>query len=786
MGLKERGVFMLNILKLIIRGRDVGVNIRRPFVPQGGTNTPGIVGCNPVGRHTRIGASIKIGFWILSALFVIAGFISCRGGGANGILPGRAKWEKIAAGRMLSVAIKSDGTLWTWGNNGTTPAQVGSDNNWQSVSCKGFYVVALKTDGTMYAWGENTYGELGLGDNTNRSSPVQIGTDNHWQLVSCGLEHTMALKTDGTLWAWGENSGGNLGLGDADKHSSPAQVGTDNHWKSVSGGASLTVALKTDGTIWGWGRSANYLLGITDTNNSQLTMPAQIGKDTNWKSVFCGYDYCIALKTDGTLWALGDWPWEDTYHSTSGPIYENYGFPPLQVGKDNHWQSVSCAWEDIVALKTDGTLWAWGTNSGGRLGVSVQVSHSFAQVGKENHWQAVACGDGHTLALKSDGTLWAWGQNDSGQLGLGEINDRYSPVRVSANPPAVDHWQSAFAGRYQSMGIKADGTLWAWGYNYSYLPGQIGADNHWKSISWGSFFFSNIIGHNAGIKTDGTLWCWGANEWGQLGLGDEIDRLTPTQLDKNIHWQSVACGSGHTVAIKDDGTLWSFGNNWRGQLGWGFYYNIGDKVDYSSPVQIGKDNNWKSAFCGDAYTIGLKTDGTIWAWGENQYGQLGLLSTINCPMPFQIGTDNRWQSVSCGWYHTVALKSNGTLWAWGYNSTGQLGLGDTENRLSPVQVGADTDWQAVACGGLHTVALKTNGTLWAWGCNSNGQLGLGDTAKRTTPVQIGTDNHWKSVSCGGDHTMAIKTDDSLWVWGWNLQGQLGFTTNRYIPTQIEQ
>ena len=243
---------------------------------------------------------------------------------------------------------------------------------------------------------------------------------------------------------------------------------------------------------------------------------------------------------------------------------------------------------------------------------------------------------------------------------------------------------------------------------------------------------------------------------------------------------NIAAGWALTVALKSDGTLWAWGYNDIGQLG------DGTTNTRSSPEQIGTDNKWVSVAAGYDHTAALKSDGTLWAWGWNYYGQLGDGTTNSQSSPEQIGTDNKWVSVAPGYDHTVALKSDGTLWAWGYNGNGQLGDGTANSQSSPEQIGTDNKWVSVAAGFYHTAALKSDGTLWAWGYNGYGQLGDGTTNSRSSPEQIGTDNKWVSVAAGAYHTVALKSDGTLWAWGYNVYGQLGdgTTNSRSSPEQI--
>ncbi|TRX30276.1 hypothetical protein FNW52_20320, partial [Flavobacterium sp. ZT3R18] len=245
-------------------------------------------------------------------------------------------------------------------------------------------------------------------------------------------------------------------------------------------------------------------------------------------------------------------------------------------------------------------------------------------------------------------------------------------------------------------------------------------------------------------------------------------------------WLSIQTGSNHTVALKTDGTLWTWGNNNAGQLG------DGTNTNRNTPKQIGTANDWKTIVSTSDHTIAIKTDGTLWAWGYNIYGQLGDGTTTNKNTPIQIGTDTDWQTINTGAFYTVAIKADGTLWAWGENMSGQLGDGTNIQRNTPTQIGTGSNWKTIAAGDFHTIAIKADNTLWAWGYNYSGQLGDGTTTPKKSPKQIGAATNWQTINTGGHHTTAIKSDGTLWAWGYNLDGQLGdgTNTNRSIPTQI--
>lgn len=287
--------------------------------------------------------------------------------------------------------------------------------------------------------------------------------------------------------------------------------------------------------------------------------------------------------------------------------------------------------------------------------------------------------------------------------------------------------------------------------------------------------------HTMLLKTEGTLWAWGDNSSGQLGDGTTTNKSSSTQVGTGTDWAAVRGGyAPQTIAIKSNGTLWAWGNNSGGQLG------DGTTTNKSSPTQVGTETNWSTISTGDSHTVAIKTDGTLWAWGSNGYGQLGNGTTTQQYSPIQIGTATNWSVVAAGQFHTVAIKTDGTLWAWGWNLSGQLGDGTTADKSSPIQIGTAVNWSAVATGYAHSIALRSDGTLWAWGLNSNGQLGDGSMTAIYSPKKVGTGSSWAIVAAGDSHTIAIMSDGTLWTCGRNDNGQLGdgTTTQKTDLTKI--
>jgi alpha-tubulin suppressor-like RCC1 family protein len=360
----------------------------------------------------------------------------------------------------------------------------------------------------------------------------------------------------------------------------------------------------------------------------------------------------------------------------------------------------------------------------------------------------IAAGSTHTLAIHKDGSLWAWGRNYIGELGLGtfDYDPHYRPTRVGV----ANDWVAVAAGVDFSLAVKADGTLWAWGRNDNGqlglgtadsdphpTPAQVGNDSNWF-VAYAGYFHSL-----AQKKITKDLCAWGYNDFGQLGVGDTAERHSPTPVlvpgSTYLFFENIACGGYHNLGTKYDGSLWAWGYNYWGQLGLGGY----DLISHPTPAQVFTSYYYIIA-AGGWHSLAMSSptaDYELYAWGLNEWGQLGVgnYTTLRYPTPTQVETDKGWSFFAAGSHHTLGIKADGSLWAWGDNYYGELGLGQAltgQYIPTPTRVGSDTDWVAVAAGDQNSLMLKADGSLWACGYNDYGKLGLGDTNNRHSPTRV--------------------------------------------------
>jgi alpha-tubulin suppressor-like RCC1 family protein len=337
-------------------------------------------------------------------------------------------------------------------------------------------------------------------------------------------------------------------------------------------------------------------------------------------------------------------------------------------------------------------------------------------------WAHVAAGGSNTCGVSTNGTLWCWGFNSTTGADL--------PQQVTT--PAATGWATVSAALNNICAIRTNRTLWCW--SVGSVPTQVTTPSAggWATVSAGD-------DHMCATRTDATLWCWGTNNLGQLGIGNTTSEALPQQVTTPAAtgWATVTAGSLHTCATRSDTSLWCWGDNMFGELGIG---STAASEDTPQQVTTPAATGWASVAAGGAHTCATRSDTSLWCWGDGFVGELGIGSATNEDTPQQVTTPaaTGWATVSPGENFTCGTRAGGTLWCWGFNGSGRLGIGSGPNKSVPQQVAksATTPWATVSAGGDHACATRTNRTLWCWGNNAFGQLGLGNTTTETRPKQV--------------------------------------------------
>ena len=493
-----------------------------------------------------------------------------------------------------------------------------------------------------------------------------------------------------------------------------------------------------------------------------------------------------------------------------------------------------------LALRADGTVLAWGSDTQGQLGVGRSLVSTVPQkVAGLFNVRSIAGGGSHSLAVRQDGTVWAWGSNNAGQLGDGTSFDRSSPVQVQGVTNAV----MSCAGGIHSAALKQDGTVWAWGNNWY---GQLGkGSTGWSAAPAqvlglaGATSIACAGNQTLALLQDGTVRAWGENSSGQLGDGTTTDRALPAQV---VGLSNVAAINA-TLAVKRDGTVWEWGYSEKGPIlvpvqlagisdavaigvaHGGTYgtrleaiqsdgvtwwrWTAGATPELQAPM--GKLKGTASSYeftlllkadgsvataglvpdyqpvpgltniaalaTGDWHSLALDASGNVWAWGDDAHGQLGRGATLTATVPSVVPGLSNIVQVSAGDGSSMALDQNGSVWAWGNNYHGRLGDGTWVNRSAPVRISGVQDIRILAASpGATSMALKRDGTVWAWGINTDGQLGEGISSP-TSSVPLQVAGLADVIAiAAASHLLAVKQDGTVWAWGKNSNGELGVGT----------
>lgn len=468
---------------------------------------------------------------------------------------GLAGVAQIAAGFGHSLAITSAGNVWGWGSNGyaelgdgtysdrLTPVPLSGLGGASAISTGFLHSVALIAGGTIAAWGNNDYGQLGDGTTQQRLMPAPVSGIAGVTAVAVGDLHTVALRADGSMLTWGDNTFGQLGNGTRIFRSTPSAAGLSGISK-VSAGGAHTVVLKADGSVMAWGSNCCGQVGdgTAFVNRSTPVAVSGLNASSPVAEISAGGLHTLALRSDGSVLS-----WGNNYSGQLGDRATSDTTIPAQVAGLAGVAEIAAGGDHSVARTLDGTAWAWGRNDSGQLGDGSTTAGYFGRSRPErvsglNGVRAIAAGNSHTVALKTDGTVWTWGSNFSSQLGDGTLIDRAAPVQVAGLTGVT----GIAAGDAHSLALKSDGTVWAWGANYNYQLGDGTTNDRPFPVQVNGL--AGIVdiaasSHSLALKNDGTVWAWGKSDSGRIGDGTLADRASPVVVLRENGAGSVAANN---------------------------------------------------------------------------------------------------------------------------------------------------------------------------------------------------------------------------------------------------
>ena len=683
--------------------------------------------------------------------------------------------------------------------------------------------------GQVLSWGSDYTGQLGDGPalvSQNRA----VSTNNSLKTVAMagGSGFSLELLTYGSVVAGGLDNAGQLGDGPGFQtlcNALPCServfvkavggVGILSNVVAIAAGTHHSLAVRSDGTLVAWGHNAVGEIGNPTTNTSFET-PVQVpgvggaGVLTGVVAVAAGEFHSLALKSDGTVVAWGD----DSFGQLGRGLSNSSVSTPVQVkgprgvGILTDVVAIAAGQNHSLALRSDGTLFAWGTNNDGQLGMGVvggirTTPTLVSGIGSASLDRviAVSAGSFHTIALRADGTVAAWGADTDGQLGNGNLSGNQSTPKVVVNSSGIGTLTNVVAiasGGAHNLALRSDGSVVSWGINAS---GELGDGTFSGNRQ------SPVVVQRAGNLTGiAAIAAGSTNSMAILAVGPETNALgaiaavNPSVIrgldpvTDTTGTVAMSIGNGSKFALLADGTPRAFGVNGVGQLGIGTTVNATTPTPVRGVGGVGVLTNVLAMAAGQAHTLALRSDGTVVAWGNNSAGTLGNggaggFSTVPVQVvgPGGVGVLTDIVAVSAGFMHSMALKSDGTLWVWGNNAFGQLGsglVGALQTSPVPVTVTGGSALNRIvsmAAGHTHSVALRSDGVVFAWGDDSSEQIGNGVGSPEvctgapcvSRPLAVANTTGMISISARGQHNLALRNDGSVASWGADDKGQLG-------------
>ncbi|MCT8157985.1 RCC1 domain-containing protein, partial [Bifidobacterium polysaccharolyticum] len=764
------------------------------------------------------------------------------------------RFSHIETGKDFALAMGSDGNLYSWGN--TTNGALGRETNQTPENLPGVvtpptgvrftqfsagsgYSLALGSDGNLYSWGDNSSGQLGTGstDYSPHSTPSKgsMPTDGtKFTQISAGNYHSLAMGTDGNLYSWGSNGTGALGREtDQTPENRPGVVTppTGVRFTQFSAGSGYSLALGSDGNLYSWGNNGTGQLGIGGADSNQHNTPSKgsmPADGTKFTQISAGYYHSLAMGTDGNLYSWGDNSLGQLGRALTSTSTLNDGTPhkvnpPAGVTR---FIQVIAGGDNSLAMGWDGNLYSWGDNSKGQLGrsasstqdgtprrVAMPAGITITQVRIEGGYLG-----GYALGLGSDGNLYSWGDNSSRQLA------RTPASATPANRPGM----VAFPESPRPTGISFGGTA---GTNlaantngtWSVTTPQHAGGKTDVTVSWSRngqqpdarLTYTYINPHTVTFDSDGGN---PVPDHQQITIGKQATRPTASPAKDGFLFDGwfIKDANGDSKVAYDfsqpvtaDITLvahWSPVNTGGWSISPSKGNAMGGQQTTITPPKLGRGIRFSqvsASILTNNFSIGVASDGNAYAWGYNNYGQLGQGSAssipqktpVKVPLPDGVASGFTYKHVAAGGFHVLAVGSDGIVYSWGANDHGQLGNGSLDAstpQTSPMPVkGADGQpFKAVqvSAGYSDSAAISPDGRVYTWGSEYNDHDTWSMSKRAPTlakdPDGSGQGLHAAQVSVGWGLIMALDTDGNVYTWGFNNYGQLGngTATGEYSDT----
>ena len=647
--------------------------------------------------------------------------------------------------------------------------------------------LAVGASTRVAGWGGNVGGKLGNNLTINSSAPVRVMTPGV-DMLALGRSHTCRLTAEGVRGCWGANDLGQLGDGSTEERHAPTYGWYG--YRAVTAGAFHGCALADTGDAECWGSGAQIGDGRYE-RGAPSPWPSYVSIEGGLTAIAAGGYHTCALTSAGGVKCWGE--------NADGQLGDNStdwrSTPVAVVGLASGVVAIAAGEYHTCALTSAGAMKCWGYNAYGQLGDNTRTSRLVPVdvAGLSSGVARIAAGESHTCAVTTAGAARCWGFNATGQLGDGTVIDRLIPTPVSTLATGV---KAIAAGAGHSCALVSAGIIKCWGANHE---GQVG-DGSTVTTRLAPVNVSGIADalgiasgsdHACAITVSGSPKCWGRNSNGQLGDDSTTRRLVPSLTQS---WMglvdladitAISAGMGHTLARRSNGTVYAWGLAHRGQLGLGFggtletCFTPGEGTVACSPYALRVPDLFDVTAIGAGWnhSIALKGNGTVWAWGNNDYGQLGVGDTTTRTAPVQVrnasgsGFLTGVSEIAGGYFHNVA-RQGGLLVSWGRGEVGQLGNGAAIGSLLPTGVSSPPNVVAISSKGSHTLALTSDNTLWGWGLNYYGQVGVGiELNYVANPTQVLT--NVVQASAGMSTSMALLANGVPVSWGLNNRGQLG-------------